>query len=298
MSARPTVRLAWGLAVLAALGASLAAQTDNAPAAETTGASGVDATPGDTTGATATPAKTRVESGGVFSWPVLSSSGVVGLIIAFLAFVLLTLVVYDFLTLRRGVFIPSGFLAEAAELLRNGQARRMLEVCQTDPSLLSRAVAAGLTRRADGYDEMIDAVETVGQEESMKLHQNVGYLALIGSVSPMLGLLGTVYGMILSFQTVSEAAGSVQPARLAGGIYTALTTTLMGLIVAIPAMSAYVYFRNRVLNRLNETAVVVEELFFPFKKGRFAEAAAPKARAGARGVAPGGGTGTAPATGR
>ena len=103
----------------------------------------------------------------------------------------------------------------------------------------------------------------------MKLHQNVGYLALIGQVSPMLGLLGTVYGMIDSFRTVAEQAGYLQPGRLAGGIYTALTTTLLGLIVAIPAMAAYVFFRNRVLNLLSETSVVLEELIYPFKKGRF-----------------------------
>jgi len=257
----------WILAVLLVVGAPLAAQPDNAVTTDTAVT--------DTDGTT----RTRVESGGVFSWPVLRRSGWIGLIIAVVAFVLLTLVVYYFLTLRRGVFIPAHFLAETADLLRAGQARRTLEVCQTDASLCSRALAAGLSRRGDGYDEMVEAVETIGQEESMKLHQSVGYLALIGSVSPMLGLLGTVYGMINSFQTVAEAAGSVQPARLAGGIYTALTTTLMGLMVAIPAMSAYVYFRNRVLNLLGETAVVVEELLFPFKKGKFKEAAPPTHRA-------------------
>ena len=210
-------------------------------------------------------------SGGVFSWEVLSSSSYIGLIIASIAFVLLTLVIYYFLTLRRGVFIPTHLLTEVAEAMKAGQAGRVMEICQTDASLLSRALAAGLNRRRDGYDDMIEAVEDVGQEESMRLHQNVGYLALIGTVSPMLGLLGTVYGMIASFRTVAEQAGYLQPGRLAGGIYTALTTTLLGLIVAIPAMGAHVYFRNRVLNLLTEAAVVVEELLYPFKKGRFKE---------------------------
>lgn len=208
---------------------------------------------------------------GVFSWKVLSSSGLIGLIISALAFVLLTLVIYYLLTLRRGVFIPTHMLTEMDEALKGGQTRRVLEICQSDTSLLSRAMAAGLSRRADGYREMVEAVETIGQEESMRLHQNTGYLALIGTVSPMLGLLGTVYGMIAAFQTVAEQAGYLQPGRLASGIYTALTTTLMGLIVAIPAMSAHVYFRNRVLNLLNETAAVVEELLYPFKKGTFRE---------------------------
>jgi len=263
MSRRRPCALIWGLLALMGLCAVLAAQ-DNDVAA-------------DATGATDRSDTRRVEStegGGVFSWPVLRSSGLIGLIIAAIAFVMLTLVIYYFLTLRRGVFVPTHLLTEVASALKTGRARHTLEVCTTDASLLSRALAAGLSRRADGYEEMIEAVETVGQEESMRLHQNVGYLALIGNVAPMLGLLGTVYGMISSFRTVADAAGSVQPARLAGGIYTALTTTLMGLIVAIPAMAAYVYFRNRVLNLLNETAVVVEELLFPFKKGGFREASA------------------------
>jgi len=222
----------------------------------------------------------RQGGGGVFSLEVLSYSGVIGVIIAAIAFVLLTLVIYYLLTLRRGVFIPTALLAELDEAMKAHQTKRVMEICQVDASLLSRALAAGLSRRADGYAEMVEAVEAVGQEESMRLHQNVGYLALIGSVSPMLGLLGTVYGMIASFRTVAEQAGYLQPGRLATGIYTALTTTLMGLIVAIPAMAAYVYFRNRVLNLLSETAVVVEELIYPFKKGKFKEApAAQPARA-------------------
>ena len=67
---------------------------------------------------------------------------------------------------------------------------------------------------------------------------------------------------------MADQAGYIQPGLLAKGIYTALTTTLLGLIVAIPAMTAYVFFRNRVLNLLSETSVVIEELIYPFKKGR------------------------------
>jgi len=223
---------------------------------------------------------------------VLSSSGWIGLIIATLAFLLLTLVIYYLLTLRRGVFIPTHLLTEVAESMKAGRPRRVMEICQVDASLLSRALAAGLNRRRYGYKEMVEAIESVGQEESMRLHQNVGYLNLIGQVSPMLGLLGTVYGMIVAFRTVADQAGYLQPGLLARGIYAALTTTLMGLIVAIPAMSAYVYFRNRVLNLLNETAVVVEELVYPFKKGTFKEvptarpATAPSPSQGTAGAAP------------
>ncbi len=213
--------------------------------------------------------------GGVFSWEVLQTAGWIGFIIAVLGFLLLTLAIYYFLTLRRSIFLPASLAAEAAEALQGGQPSRALEICRHDASLLSRALAAALARRADGYDEMVHAAQSVGQEESMRFHQNIGYLALIGTVAPMLGLLGTVYGMIAAFRAVAEQAGYLQPGRLAAGIYTALTTTLLGLMVAIPAMSAYVYFRYRLLDLLGETAVVVEELIYPFKKGRYREAPRP-----------------------
>jgi biopolymer transport protein ExbB len=215
---------------------------------------------------------------GVFSWDVLRTSGVIGLFIGLMAFVLLAVVIFYFLTLRRSVFIPADLLVSMADAMKTGDVARLGELCKEDESLLSRAMAAGLVRRRDGYDAMVEAIEAVGEEEAMRLHQNVGYLALIGQVSPMLGLLGTVYGMILAFQTVAEQAGTIQPGRLAFGIYTALTTTLMGLTVAIPAMSSHVYFRNRALNLLKETAIIVEELIYPFKKGRFIEASASTSR--------------------
>ncbi len=222
---------------------------------------------------------------GVFSWEVLKTAGWIGLVIAALGFLLLTLAIYYFLTLRRSVFVPATLATEASEALRAGQAARAFEICQHDSSLLSRALAAALSRRADGYDEMVAAAQSVGQEESMRFHQTIGYLALIGTVAPMFGLLGTVYGMIASFRAVAEQAGYLQPGRLAAGIYTALTTTLLGLMVAIPAMSAYVYFRYRLLNLLGEAAAVVEELIYPFKKGRYREAARAPSPAPAAGAA-------------
>jgi len=108
-------------------------------------------------------------------------------------------------------------------------------------------------------------MEEVGRGEATRLYQNVGYLSLIGNVAPMMGLLGTVTGMMRSFYAVAEYAGNVQPGRLAEGIYEALTTTFMGLLVAIPALILFVFFRNRIVNVLDETAAVAEEIIFPLK---------------------------------
>ena len=191
-----------------------------------------------------------------FAWRLLVKSGWVGLLIVLVAFVMLTLVIYYFMTIRRSVFLPADLLAEVAEHARKRDYDQVLLLCREDTSLISRVLAAGLARRDRSYQAMTDAMEDVGRTEATRLHQNIGYLALIGNVAPMLGLLGTVTGMIRSFHTVAEYAGNVQPGKLAEGIYEALVTTFQGLVVAIPALVFFVYFRNRIVSLLDETASV------------------------------------------
>jgi biopolymer transport protein ExbB len=93
----------------------------------------------------------------------------------------------------------------------------------------------------------------------------VEYLNVVGNISPMIGLFGTVYGMIVAFQRLVAAGGNPDPAELAGGISTALVTTFWGLVVAIPALAAYALIRNRIDAMTSEALVVAEELIGPFK---------------------------------
>jgi hypothetical protein len=89
-------------------------------------------------------------------------------------------------------------------------------------------------------------MQEVGEEENMKMEHRLSYLALIGTISPMVGLFGTVHGMIASFQVIARGGATPKPSELAQGISTALMTTLVGLAIAIPAIAAYNILRNRV----------------------------------------------------
>ena len=99
----------------------------------------------------------------------------------------------------------------------------------------------------------------------MSMEHKIGYLALIGSIAPMLGLLGTVQGMVMAFQVIANSSTSPKPAELADGVATALFTTLEGLVVAIPAIVFYSLYKNRLARFLMECGFVAENLMKNFQ---------------------------------
>ena len=109
-------------------------------------------------------------------------------------------------------------------------------------------------------------MQEVGEEETMKLEHRLSYIAMIGTVAPMVGLLGTVDGMIASFSVIANAQGgkSPKPAELAEGISTALFTTLVGLVIAIPAIIAFGMMKNRISRLTLEVGILSEGLMSRF----------------------------------
>ena len=108
-------------------------------------------------------------------------------------------------------------------------------------------------------------MQEVAEDETMAMEHKIGYLALIGSIAPMLGLLGTVQGMVLSFQVIATSTTSPKPSELADGIATALFTTLEGLVVAIPAIMMYSIYKNRLARFLMECGFVAGNLMKNFQ---------------------------------
>ena len=104
----------------------------------------------------------------------------------------------------------------------------------------------------------------MGDEEAVKLHQKIGWLSLIANVAPMMGLLGTVSGMVAAFRVIATSKNP-DPAELADGISMALLTTLFGLIVAIPTTAAFAYLRNNLVRSIIEVGAIVEDLFERFR---------------------------------
>ena len=134
--------------------------------------------------------------------------------------------------------------------------------------MLFRSLGAGLAEVDGGWPAVEKAMEDATAEQSARLFRKIEYLSVIGNIAPMLGLLGTVIGMILAFREVADTQGAARAADLAEGIYLALVTTVEGLIVAIPALAAFAVFRNRVDQLVAEATDVAQHAVAPVKRKR------------------------------
>jgi len=199
-------------------------------------------------------------------WQTIRAGGMIGWAIIFLSFVALGLVIEHAVTIRRGVLMPIRTLAHIRAVLKNRDFNELVAFCGSDRSFVAKVILAAFVEHRSGYEEMEEAMIEAGSEQTAKLYRKIEYLSVIGNISPMLGLLGTVVGMIQSFNVIAQEEGFAKPAQLASGISKALVTTLMGLIVAIPVLVAYVYFRNKVEALSAEAEQACEELMRPIKR--------------------------------
>jgi biopolymer transport protein ExbB len=131
--------------------------------------------------------------------------------------------------------------------------------------LLAHILAAGLAEVSLGYSAVEKAMEDASIEQAARMLRKIEYLSVIGTIAPMLGLLGTVWGMIQAFLEF-EIKANPQVSELAPGIYHALVTTLFGLCVAVPALAAFAIFRNRIDGLVAETALMAAHVFSNFKR--------------------------------
>ena len=167
---------------------------------------------------------------------------------------LIALCVFNFINLTKAKFCPDDLKAALHDHMANCRVRSAIELSASHPSYLARMMAYSLpnidaTRPEDlGRDFVEDAVADFTINENRRAMMWVSYIALIAQAAPMLGLFGTVYGMVQAFATLG-LTGAADPAALAGDISVALLTTFWGLLTAIPSLIAYFYFKNR-LNHL------------------------------------------------
>lgn len=217
------------------------------------------------------------------SW-MIRASGIWGLLILITSFIMVALIMMNVLQVRRDNFIPPAFIEAFEQRLAQKDYQGAYETAKADDSLVARVLAAGLSRLNRGYEEAIEGMQEVGEDENMTLEHRLSYLALIGTMSPMLGLAGTVWGMIASFRVIANSTTQPKPKDLADGIATALFTTIEGLAVAIPAIAFYSFLRNRVARYMLEVGMISEGLMSRFStvgkkpSGGAAPQAAPAAR--------------------
>lgn len=186
------------------------------------------------------------------------------LVFAMLSFVMVAIIMMNMLQVRRDVLLPNEFVEEFEQKLNAKDFQNAYEMARGDDSFVARVLAAGMGRLSRGYSEAVEGMQEAGEDENMALEHRLSYLALIGTVAPMLGLMGTVQGMIASFNKIAQSAVSPKPSELAEGISTALFTTLIGLGIAIPAMVFYSILKNRIQRLVLEIGMVSEGLMSRF----------------------------------
>jgi biopolymer transport protein ExbB len=166
---------------------------------------------------------------------------------------------------RRRDMLPEGEVRELRELLSGGRYQEAIERARRSESDLAHIVIRTLDHAPDGTDAMGRASEQAADELLTARLRKLEPLNILGQVAPMIGLFGTVYGMIVAFQTVASSGGAADPVLLAGGIGTALVTTFWGLLIAIPALSAYAVVRNGTIAVSDESIAAVDEMVSLFR---------------------------------
>ena len=186
------------------------------------------------------------------------------LTIAALSIAGLTLIIQGFIQNRREAFMPEGTTQRIREMIEARQFRELVEFTENDPSFISRALNPAL-KRAPSFSSMKEAMETAIGEQTAEQFRKIEYLNIIGNLGPLLGLLGTVLGMIEAFQAVAATKGQADVGALSQGISTALTHTFLGLFLAVPCLAAFGVLRTIVDRLTVRGALVAEELLLMIK---------------------------------
>lgn len=200
----------------------------------------------------------------------IAQGGPIGMIIILISLVAIGMIGAQLFRIRRDRLAPPELLDDLRVLLEDGNIDGAINRCNdtTGSCYLARVVGAGLTRAsrsAFGMLELRSSVDEIGQLEVDRLYRLTDGIGLIASVAPMLGLLGTVVGMVGAFDAITLSDGPARPDELAGSISQALITTVLGLIVAIPSTAMYTYLRNRIDHLSTEIDEQIEEIIAPLE---------------------------------
>ncbi len=200
----------------------------------------------------------------------VARGGPVGLIIILISLAAIGMIVAQWLRLRRDALAPPDLAEELARMLAGGDVDGAIARCASEerPSFLSRVLGPSLARAARspfGMLELRTTVEETGRLEVDRLYRLTDGIGLVASVAPMLGLLGTVIGMVGAFDAIMLAEGPARPDQLAGSISQALITTVLGLIVAIPCTAAYTFLRNRIDHLSTEIGESIDAMIAPLE---------------------------------
>ncbi len=193
---------------------------------------------------------------------LLMNGGLGGQVIIGILFVLLFIAVYIYFerlfAIKAASKMDSNFMNQIRDNVASGNVQAAKVLCATHNTPVSRLTEKGISRIGSPLDDINTAIENAGRLEVYKLEKNVSILATIAGAAPMIGFLGTVIGMVLAFHQLATSSGQAEMGTLAEGIYTAMTTTVAGLIVGIIAYMGYnhiVVRTDKVVHQMEATAV-------------------------------------------
>ncbi|HEY3225503.1 MAG TPA: MotA/TolQ/ExbB proton channel family protein [Planctomycetota bacterium] len=173
------------------------------------------------------------------------STGLVGILLVITSMIGTALLIQFLVTMSESKLENHAVLAEVENLLSQGQVDEAYQIATEDKSYSSRLIAGALARSFGGFEETKKGMEETAIVEGFRLNSKVSYLSLVGNIGPLLGLLGTVTGMIASFQVI-EGKKSPTPGDMAKGVYESLVNTTIGLFIAIVFLTAYFFMKNKV----------------------------------------------------
>ena len=201
------------------------------------------------------------------------AGGWIGGVIIIMSVVAVGFIVEHFLSIRKERLMPEQAVRQLEDMIAHGQYQEAAAFCREPQnySLASDVILAGLDSYLGsefGFAEYKSAVEEAGEDNTARLYRKTDALNVIAALTPMLGLFGTVEGMIESFNQIAATEGAAKPADLADSISKALVTTWLGLVVAIPAMGFFSYFRNKIDSLVSECGKRVERVLLPLGRKR------------------------------
>ncbi|MFO0881462.1 MAG: MotA/TolQ/ExbB proton channel family protein [Gemmataceae bacterium] len=209
---------------------------------------------------------------------ILKSVGwLFGILLLAISITLVTLVVLLVMELRMDAAVPPAFVEEFTETVNKRQFKEAYELAKEDSSFVARVLTAGMSRLQYGIEDAREASFSMLESVKAGKEQLIVYLATIGTLGPLIGLVGTVFGMILSFMTLSSGS-QINAQQLADDISHALVITLLGIGLSVPAIFCHAYFKNRLIRVTHDSGTVADDLltqmYYNSKKTAPAPAAA------------------------
>ena len=205
------------------------------------------------------------EAGDGFLSLVVNNAGFAGWTTIILSIFAFSIVFKMFMDLKREKILPAQLVEDVTRCLQESDYEGAYALVQDDHTFLGRVLEGGLSKMNYGADSVAKGADDAWTTEQTSLMQIAGYVQLMGQTAPMLGLFGTVTGMMAAFAVLAHSAGAANPKDLATGIMNALVTTFIGLLVAIPCNCIYLFLRNKIAKAGLEVSIAANEVLLTLR---------------------------------